>query len=884
MIRIPITFLYNMHHFIYPSQDTFITNTLNFDSLNFGLDETLRVGTQTTTTKVQLPTTSYTYPSNSFALALCVENFSGSLVTASISGSAQDVWGYVFDTSIDPVAFTVDYFSGSFVGSANGWINGTPYSQSAISASVNGFSGSIVIFSLASVQSGSGYINGWISGSLTTTFLGIFNGSIDGFTGQILVGNISGQSTKNVPHTEIINKTDVNRALVQFDIDAISQSIANGDIPTSSLGFNLKLNVAREFNLPIKYQVFAFPIAESWVMGDGYISDNGSTQGASWDYRDYQNGTLWAVTGSSYIQSVSATQSFDYQVGDINMDITPIVNYWLSGSPNYGLVLISSDEFQPTGSGMCLRFFSKDTNTIYEPILDVGWSDALYITGSVGTASANISTVQGGFSGSIASGSGAYISGSLYGCFSGMGNIFQSSSLSSSYSASYDATGSFIETITSSVSQSFASGFIVATGTCGLITSMSIFGNFSGSVTQSIITVYSTCSSCRPDFHSGTGDTYDYDRDLPFFPWAGDDGAYNSYFSSEAFTVLDGQFPSQYGGTPNIPSWIQAGLAYLDQPIQQGNLDVYGWNHQFNTFNQYDWTSDHVYQQEFGPGFTPFYNKGCSNCGPYQFTGSILMGTFIDGNFSGSTFTSSLINGYILGSGYLMGSWNESMIDGTLITSSFPMKPMFPVAVYAYFYGPYVSGDALGSVTNFPSGSIFGLNSYGIFQGVFVDGPLAGLNIYAPFSGSILSSSYSYTSSLNLTSSVLSPVDLTKPFVTVVQNIPTTVNAGDVIRVNVFGRPQFPLKNFNRQTQFTQFLIPQYLPSSSYYAIKDNETEQIILDFDQYTQLSCDPYGNYFNLDTTSFPQERYFKILIRVIENGNTYTFDKGNIFKIIR
>ena len=59
---------------------------------------------------------------------------------------------------------------------------------------------------------------------------------------------------------------------------------------------------------------------------------------------------------------------------------------------------------------------------------------------------------------------------------------------------------------------------------------------------------------------------------------------------------------------------------------------------------------------------------------------------------------------------------------------------------------------------------------------------------------------------------------------------------------------------------------------------------EIILGFDNYTQISCDPNGNYFLLDTTSFPQERYFKILIRVEQSGSKYTFDKGNIFKIVR
>ena len=80
------------------------------------------------------------------------------------------------------------------------------------------------------------------------------------------------------------------------------------------------------------------------------------------------------------------------------------------------------------------------------------------------------------------------------------------------------------------------------------------------------------------------------------------------------------------------------------------------------------------------------------------------------------------------------------------------------------------------------------------------------------------------------------------------------------------------------------YLNNYFLPTSSYYAIKDNETEQVVLDFDQYTKLSCDGSGNYFMLDTTSYPQERYFRLLIRVEDSGSIYTFDKSNIFKIVR
>ena len=916
-----------MHHFIYPSQDTFITNTVDFQNLNFGLDETLRVGTEDITSKIYFPTTVYPFASGSFVTNINVQGFSGSLSTASFYGSASSICGYVFDTDVDPVSFTVDYFSGSFIGSIDGWVNGIPYSSSNSSGSLDGFSGSIVIHPIASgstwsgiifnnyvnwfstwnmVTSGSGAVNGLVSGSFSSSFFGIFNGSIENLNGQILVGNIiNGEDTWNFPHTEIVNGVYLNRALVQFDITKISESIANGDIVNPT--FKLRLYVAREFDLPIQYSVYAFPISESWIMGNGYVSDNGSLQGASWVYRDYSNGTPWAVTGSSYIQSLGITQSFNYQVGDIYMDITPIVNTWLSGTvPNNGIVLISSDEFSPTGSGMSLRFFSKDTNTIYEPILDVGWSDFSWSTGSVITSSANISTIPAGISGSV-SDSGS-ISGFIFGCFTGIGNI----SISSSIDPISGSSGSFI-------TNSYASGLIQATGLSGLITSMSIDGDFVGIVTSSIVRLTKKCRSCKPH-GMGRNDT---DFSSPFYPGAGDDEAY-LVNSNEDFWVIDGQFPSMYGPNLNIPSFITSQLSYLnggqDQSQYQGH-DIYGWGHAFNTFNQYDWTSDHVYQEEFGQGSNIFLNGQPCNCsnqqgvGPYSYssslyncangdpciqsaiatscinacdstlliTMSLIMGTFTDGIFSGSIFTSSFCNGYLLGRGFLIGNWNEAMIDGTIITSSVPFSP-FSSGIVVSFDGNYFNGSAFGSIMGLPLTNSYSLYSYGIFSGIFIDGPLAGYKIYAPFSGSILSSSYSYTSSLNLTSLSLSPVDVRNPFATVVQNIPSSVNDGDIIKVNVFARPQFPLKNFDRQTQFTQFLIPQYLPTSSYYAIKDNETEQIILGFDNYTQISCDPNGNYFLLDTTSFPQERYFKILIRVEQSGSKYTFDKGNIFKIVR
>ena len=86
-------------------------------------------------------------------------------------------------------------------------------------------------------------------------------------------------------------------------------------------------------------------------------------------------------------------------------------------------------------------------------------------------------------------------------------------------------------------------------------------------------------------------------------------------------------------------------------------------------------------------------------------------------------------------------------------------------------------------------------------------------------------------------------------------------------------------------SQQEQYVIPEYLPTSSFYALKDNQTDEIVLNFDSYTQISCEyPNGNYFIIDTTSLPKERYYRVLILVQDNGEVYTIDTGKTFKITR
>jgi hypothetical protein len=100
-------------------------------------------------------------------------------------------------------------------------------------------------------------------------------------------------------------------------------------------------------------------------------------------------------------------------------------------------------------------------------------------------------------------------------------------------------------------------------------------------------------------------------------------------------------------------------------------------------------------------------------------------------------------------------------------------------------------------------------------------------------------------------------------------------------RVNV--RDQYPSTTFRTSISYAN---TKALPSSSYWSIKDLDTEEIVVDYDTaYTKISCDSSGNYFNIYMNGLEPERYYKVLIKsVFSNGETTVFDENYIFKVIR
>jgi hypothetical protein len=105
---------------------------------------------------------------------------------------------------------------------------------------------------------------------------------------------------------------------------------------------------------------------------------------------------------------------------------------------------------------------------------------------------------------------------------------------------------------------------------------------------------------------------------------------------------------------------------------------------------------------------------------------------------------------------------------------------------------------------------------------------------------------------------------------------------GSIQRFRVNVRDRYPARAFQATSVY---LNNKVLPTSSYYSIKDLDTEEIVVDYDTtFTKVSCDPTGMYFDVYMNGLEPERYYQILIKTTISGTTLVLDDNYYFKVIR
>ena len=218
-----------------------------------------------------------------------------------------------------------------------------------------------------------------------------------------------------------------SRALIKFDMNDITSALSKYNVDVNNCKFMMKLYTTHAKNLPATYTIDANLVGDEWDNGTGFQNlDTAVTDGCCWDSpksgsffwtsgsQDQSiTGTSLYITGSGkggswlyqsgsgiysssfYSQSffnqpgLDVSESFDLRPTDINMDVTGAVITWISGSnnktvPNNGFLLkfSESDEASSNVSGY-VRFFSRDTHTIYVPRILMLFDKSTFATGSL---------------------------------------------------------------------------------------------------------------------------------------------------------------------------------------------------------------------------------------------------------------------------------------------------------------------------------------------------------------------------------------------------------------------------------------------------------------------------------------------------------------------
>lgn len=111
------------------------------------------------------------------------------------------------------------------------------------------------------------------------------------------------------------------------------------------------------------------------------------------------------------------------------------------------------------------------------------------------------------------------------------------------------------------------------------------------------------------------------------------------------------------------------------------------------------------------------------------------------------------------------------------------------------------------------------------------------------------------------------------------KNIKESYIQGEVDKIYLIVRDRYPDKKFDSVQRYKN---TYYLPSESYFRIRDEVSDVELYRFDAFSAVNCDPTGSYITLDTRGLNIGRYYSIDLKV-NSGNLVFFpDFKYTFKV--
>ncbi len=627
-----------------------------------------------------------------------------------------------------------------------------------------------------------------------------------------------------------------SRILSKFDLTEISKSISSNEIP-STANYQLNLTSIGDDEVETEYTLEVYPISQSWSEGTGQYFDTPiSKVGSSWKYRDSKN--QWGV---------SKTQIFNGNEVEV--------------SPTTGVVLY---EGFTNGSG------------------------SAFLTESINDFNGNSPFT-------LIENNKLIISASN---FAGTTLVFPAYLLNTvNYGVQFQIDPSSFDDVAFRIKT--PSGLVKAEG------------DYEGMI--SAITASSTQS-----FNLNATETGDHELRFTFFDGSGDGTSTTGSFDEvyvyqkegnlinwETFTQNEGKFKLRNRVNEEVGSKIKmfASESKLNLYATNGGADAQysqtlqsGLNYQISAsifpgdFNSIDFTLYDTSGLPLRSGISNLTSSYTSNgVQSISFT-PVLDGDYIfaytyyntasDGG-TGSlddfkiTYSGSLSTRPITEAGYIKNeggaTWYTSSIDGTKYSQSFEKYTSDLNVNVTKYVKDILSGSRPndGFIIKRTSADESGSIRYGSSKFFSNDTH----TIYVPTLEAKWDDSSFATGSLT---------ELTADDITLyMKNLKTEYKELSTSKLRVVGRETYPQRSFTNTAPYNQI---KYLPATTYYQVRDVETNLVLIPFDTtYTKVSCDSTGNFFDFRFNTLQPERFYQFEFRVDRTGNKQYFD-GFIFKVVR
>ena len=177
----------------------------------------------------------------------------------------------------------------------------------------------------------------------------------------------------------VAGSSSLARSLLYFDVDQFAALTASGVAPTTGARFWLRMRGATTADtLPSSFTLDVVPMSRSWDEGRGFDVNGFNDRGVcNWDKA---TSTIWWTTaGGDFLTTTTASLAFDTGLENIDVEVTPMVNAWLTGGlVNNGLMVkLTGSQETDANDYFIKRFYGRTSRFQHRrPFIEARWDDS----------------------------------------------------------------------------------------------------------------------------------------------------------------------------------------------------------------------------------------------------------------------------------------------------------------------------------------------------------------------------------------------------------------------------------------------------------------------------------------------------------------------------